>query len=442
MRKNDTGVFLELVQDRRIFTRRHWIPPGALAFGYLSIGASWILLYRLAYGQLPGQAVRPELGIGFVHLAGLGGITMIALGISFHVLPAFTGIRWRWERVARSSLIALGLGAWTMVLGFLSGKSSLLALGIPLVGAGLALWLCSFFYSLYTHAKSGAIPGPAWILIGPAVFLTFAGSIGFLMGETLAGHALFPNMLGRFPFVHAMFALFGWLTLLVVGVSSRTIVPIAGQRSRHPSLRLWTSGLLTAGLLFYAGGVLISSPLSLGIGGFLLFASILSYVADIAPLLAGARKPHRVPQLFFASGLLYLLGACAVGGEILFGHRPWKDAFVFLLLMGWLVQIVAGHLHHIGIRLIATIVRGDLDQTPPERLLDSRISALSFWALQGALLAGSVGLLAGMPTALELAALLGTTGWIAIAFNVRHAWSSARTPDDPVTESRPANPMP
>lgn len=242
--------------------------------------------------------------------------------------------------------------------------------------------------------------------------------------------------------VHAMFALYGWLTLLVFGVSSRTIMPIAGLRSQHPSLRLWASVFLTAGLLFYAGGILLPFPLFLGIGGFSLFAAILSYVADIAPLLIGAPNPHRVPQLFFASGLFYLLVACAVGGETLFNHRPWKDAFVFLLLMGWLVQTVAGHLHHIGIRLIATIVRGEFDQTPPERLLDRRISALSFWAIQGALLAGSIGFLAELPSALKMAGFLGTAGWIAIAANVRHAWRSAQTPDGPPSLLKPANPNP
>lgn len=429
-----------MIKNQQVLSRRHWIPPGAIVFGFVSIGLAWALLYSLSRKQLAGQDIPLPGGLGFIHLAGLAGITMIAMGISFHVLPAFSGIRWRWENLARWSLVPVGLGAWTMVLGFVSGKSAILSVGVPLAGTGLLIWLGIFFLSIYSHSKDHPLPETVWILMGPVFFLAATGALGILMGEAITGNPIFPGTLDHIPSVHAMFALFGWLTFLVVGVSSRTIMPIAGARSLHPSLRIATSILLASGLVLFSGGVLGSSTQAYETGTIFILAGILIYIADLGPLLLEARNPHRIPQLFLASSLGYLLGACIVGGGIVLENRPWKEALVFLMLMGWLTQAVVAHLHHIGIRLIATIVRGDLDQTAPALILKHTFSTTSFFLLQGALLSGSIGFLMKDPETLKIGALMGIAAWLTIAANIRHAWISARGPVDRSPEPGVADP--
>jgi hypothetical protein len=53
---------------------------------------------------------------------------------------------------------------------------------------------------------------------------------------------------------------------------------------------------------------------------------------------------------------------------------PWGADAVYVLLIGWIGPMVNGPLCHIGIRLIAAMVRGDEDQTRPGELLVSPLS--------------------------------------------------------------------
>jgi hypothetical protein len=57
-------------------------------------------------------------------------------------------------------------------------------------------------------------------------------------------------------------------------------------------------------------------------------------------------------------------------------------AAALLLLVGWLGQMVNGHLYHIGIRLISTVARGDDDETRLGQLLAAPLSWASFALFQ------------------------------------------------------------
>ncbi|HYL27477.1 MAG TPA: hypothetical protein VEW74_06545, partial [Candidatus Nitrosotalea sp.] len=87
---------------------------------------------------------------------------------------------------------------------------------------------------------------------------------------------------------------------------------------------------------------------------------------------------------------------------------------VFVMLAGWVGQFVNAHVFHIGVRLIATIYRGDDDETRPQELLDPRWSWCVFIAFQIAVAAIAAGLVLDNPPIAIGGAAAGLFGWLAM----------------------------
>jgi hypothetical protein len=122
---------------------------------------------------------------------------------------------------------------------------------------------------------------------------------------------------------------------------------------------------------------------------------------------------YRPPQFFIAAGVTWLLVALFLGAGVLAG-APWQPAFVFVMLAGWAGQMVNGHILHIGVRLIATIYRGEDDETEPRELLDPLRPWLAFTAMQSAIACVAVGLLADNGNITAIGATIGLLGWVAL----------------------------
>jgi hypothetical protein len=81
-------------------------------------------------------------------------------------------------------------------------------------------------------------------------------------------------------------------------------------------------------------------------------------------------------------------------------------------LAGWLGQMVNAHLHHLGVRVVATYIIGEDDETRPLVLLEHRLSWLAFATAQ--LAVGSVALRSeGAPA--SFAWLGGGAGLVAVS---------------------------
>lgn len=114
------------------------------------------------------------------------------------------------------------------------------------------------------------------------------------------------------------------------------------------------------------------------------------------PGLQRATTPHRPPQAFIAAAIIWLLVTVGVGAAVLAG-RPLALAYGFLLLIGWIGQIVNTHTLHLGTHVIAIAYRGDEDETRPRDLLDMRLSWTSFGLFQAAVALAAWGLAYDLP---------------------------------------------
>ncbi|MBM3269735.1 MAG: hypothetical protein FJZ01_19050, partial [Candidatus Sericytochromatia bacterium] len=148
--------------------------------------------------------------------------------------------------------------------------------------------------------------------------------------------------------------------------------------------------------------------------------------------LAAARGPHLPPRAYVAAGALYLVATVALGAGTVLG-QPWGAAYAFVAIAGWLGQTVNCHLLHIGTRFLATLVRGDDDETPPHDLLEPALSWAAFACYQAAVLAGAGAALLDAPTWAGAAGALGLAGWATFSAGALVAWRRALRPEAPAS---------
>lgn len=386
--------------------RKHWIPPGNLALAHLAHGASWAIVFYAAWS---GHFGDPFYRFAWIHTVALGWITMAALGVLLHAIPTFVDVPWKGDVLARWSLPVYAAGVALLVYAFLERPYLLGIAGVVLFVA-LALYVATAAVTL-----AGALRGErVQRAVARAFLVTFAlllatAYLGMQLARSLGGETS-AGWLARFPPVHGNLGMLGWISLLIFGVSMRTFRPITGARTRFPLVHALVGSLALLGVVCIAFGVG-------AIGGALFSAAVLAYVFDTADILRRSTNRHRLPQAFVVASELWLLFALVAGAQTLLG-KPWQDLYAFALLAGWAGQMLNGHLHHIGVRLIATVFRGEEDETEPQELLVPRLGWYAFLAFQAALAIVAAALLRNDPGLAARGAVFGATGWIAITANV------------------------
>jgi hypothetical protein len=388
-----------------------------LIAGHVAHGLAWCSIFFLAPGIRDGATLP---AIGWVHLVVLGWLTLTALSVLLHAVPAFTDNRWRGEGLARASLWIYALGVALLVASFFGNDVAMLPVSGAVLAGGLALYLVPAFVTLFAPPAAEATERAIARALGLTLaFLAATAGLGVALTTMLVRE---PEAAARLAPAHATLGLVGWLSLLIAGVSTRTLRAISCTTARMPALHIAVGSAGALGVLFLSGGILTgNAPLGEG-GTALLVVAALLYDAQLVLTLKGASNPHLPPLAFVAASGTWLLVAVA------FGLAGSELAFAFVFLMGWAGQMLIGHLHHIGIRVLATVMRGDDDETAPADLLDARLSWLSFCGFQAAVLCGAIGIVAGTSVTIEVAAALGSIAWCSMTANIFAAVRSSRAP--------------
>ena len=404
-----------------MFARRHWIPPAGLIFAQLAHGASWILLlFAALYGSL---AAFDWYGIAWVHTVALGWATAAALSILLHVVPAFTDAAWRGERLVRACVFVFCAGV-ALFVGAALWARPVLPYGALLVVLALLTYSATAVTTLGTALRGERTERAiARAFIITFTFLNVAALIGLALAAFISGIGT-PAWVGSLPASHATLGLFGWLSLLIFGVSARTVGPIAGNKSRFPWAHIAVGSFTLFGVPLLAIGIAWQPPLA-WVGAALFAGGAAVYAFDIADIMRRATVTHRPPQAFVSAAVIWLTGGLVLGAGTLAG-KPWSLAFGFVLLAGWVGQMINAHIHHIGVRLLLTIYRGEDDETRPQAVLDSRLSWIAFLAFQAAIVLGAAGLLTVSAPIVGTAAVAGLGGWLAMTANMLRARNAAR----------------
>jgi len=229
--------------------RRHWIPPAGLLTGFAAHGISWIVLLVLAVRK-PFAVGLPALA--WVHLVALGWLTMIALSVLVYVIPTFTDVAWKGELLARRALVVYACGVAALVAAFWWQALPALPWAATLVLTGLGCYLVPAARILAAgYARPRVEAAIARALSATLASLLVTAGLGFILAWALAGRL--PSSVIVFgPQIHAAFGTIGWLTVLIMGVSTQTVRPITGGRSRFGWAHAAAGGAEFVGLIAMA----------------------------------------------------------------------------------------------------------------------------------------------------------------------------------------------
>lgn len=362
-------------------------PRWALVLAQLAHAASWVLLFWIATQQ--GVAGLTPAAIAWIHLVGLGWITLTALAILIPLIPATTGVTWQAPRLQHLALAGFAVGAICFPAAWLAFDRA-----IPAVG-GILVVAAAFYVALALWALSGAARGER---VERAVARAFSISLIVfalvaVLGATLAGAIaapVVPTWFLHLARAHALLALLGWLTLLIYGVSARTLRLLFAERSRLLFAHIVVGTLGMAGAIVLAAGAAAGSLATMWVGAVAMAIAAIAFAVDTLDIVARSQGAL-VVRAFVVASVLWSLVAIVLGIGTLLGHH-WSDAFGYVVLVGWVGQMLDGHLASLARPLPAW---------------------LSFVAFQSAVLYGLMGLLAGFAAPVALAAAFGALGWCA-----------------------------
>jgi hypothetical protein len=390
--------------------QRAWIPPIPLALGAISIAISWILV--LAYAANPSFAIA----LAWIHSLALGGFTTIALSVLTHAISAFTDLQWRWKPVAKGALPIVALGAIGLALSFAFNSGP----GVAVFAVVAAMAIITFVIpALATLAQPTLDPTDATIAraLSFVVFLLLCtAAIGLALGLSYASGN--ERILSLAP-VHATLGIVGWLTLLTMGVSARTFRPLLGAASRATLPHILSNGGMTLAAVLAPLGLLFSPALFYTACWLGVIAAI-AYALDTFDRLFRAGTPHRPVHAMVAMAMLWLVVAS------IFALRGEGATAIVAALAGWITSMVYAHLHHLAVRVLATIVLGPDDETPPWELLTPALSWTTFTLSQAAAVLLVVGTRAASSQVIYAAGFMGLAALAVYAFNIRRALRVAR----------------
>ncbi|HTU81777.1 MAG TPA: hypothetical protein VMF61_06585 [Candidatus Acidoferrales bacterium] len=354
-------------------------------------GASWLVLLWIAVHD--GAGVLSAAGLAWVHLVALGWFTVTALALLPAIVPHVTGVAWRSLPVTGASLAGIAAGTLALVVAlpfaprFSAAAAALLVAGI-LLYAGVAL------VTLRQARDGSRVERAVARAFSIAVaLLALVAAIGFALALGYSGLVAAP-WLAALASAHANLAFFGWLSLLVYGVSARTVREMTGVRSRFPLIHIVVGTATLAGGLLLAIGSGIGNAVVAWIGGIAVGVAAAAYAFDVVDLLRRAGDGRGVPRAFVGAAIAWLLVAVALGALALAG-KPVALAYGFVVLAGWIGQMVNAHM-------------------PAASGRSAALEWTAFALMQIAVALGATGLLSGVAPAVAAGAVAGCAGWVAL----------------------------
>jgi hypothetical protein len=338
---NLTGLSLDNVPPIDTPLRFFLVAPvfGVLA-GILLIGYPELLTNR----WLPAT-------LAFTHLLTLGVGTMVMLGALFQVLPVVSNRAVPWDQ-AIAPWVRRGMvwGTLALTTGFLTSRGWLIGLAALLLASGFVLFVSAFGTGLVRARPAGATT----VTLRLAALSLVATLV---LGGMQLSLRLWPEA-GLYElhqtFLHAFVGGFGWVLLLIMGVSFQ-VVPMFHVAPAFPH---WLCRQLTLVIFTANAAVLLAwQPVAALALPVTLMAAILYASVALKVLMARKRKLVDYTVRFWQLGLSQLITASLLTLGLIFIEGDTWRAPVELLLglvfaLGFVLSVMLGMLQKIAPFLI------------------------------------------------------------------------------------------
>ncbi|HWV24939.1 MAG TPA: hypothetical protein VNZ58_12180, partial [Thermomicrobiales bacterium] len=209
-----------------------------VGIGFTKLSASWLIV-----GLLIGVILswwQPSFGrwdLVWAHAMLVGWFMTMAGGVSYHVLPRWTGVPWRSTQMVRLHYQIVTFGLPFMVLALATGWQWLFFIAGPLQALAILVFLVNVAPMVVK------LTGPVRLAIAiAAMFLIVGLSLGVMF-------AVDASTGPRLRQVHVMANVFGWAGLLISGYGYQFVPAFSGRRLIWPRLATIQIGVMVVGVL-------------------------------------------------------------------------------------------------------------------------------------------------------------------------------------------------
>lgn len=270
----------------------------AIVFLVSTLGLGIVLLHNVHTGFLAGARVR--VLAAHLHIALVGWVLMMMVGVSHRMLPMFLLARDADTRWTRRSLILLATGVITLAAGLLVPEAGVAWLGALLLEGGVACFLWQVYSFFRVRVRRTLDAGMRYAAVG----LVFVSTSALLGPAVLAGGASHPRLatayvsaglLGGFVlfvsgFFYKIVPMIAW-TARSAGRTGTATVPSVGE-TYSARLAYVQLGLMTLGIALLGLGIGILSPHVARCGAILWATGVLLFTAQIVRVATGGRVAH------------------------------------------------------------------------------------------------------------------------------------------------------
>lgn len=310
---------------------------------FLFVAAQGMMLIGvepLAEGKLQAPHV-----LASVHLFILGFGVMIAIGAMYQLIPVALQTNLHSIRLghAQYAVYTAGIvGLWWSFFHFSAGKLVFFAC-ITVIGIAL------FEYNMWVSMKGTKRTAISTAVKYALIYLWLTVIIGlWLTLDFLSPHL--GDWHQRLLYVHILFGLIGWFTLLIIGVSYKLVAMFSLSHGHESRLESDAVRFMHYGVIILAGGFLTTwKPLvwvgGLGIGlGFILFGLQLRRILqkrmkkklDLGLQVALFSWPYTVVLLL----LVALISIMQTGNVAV-------PSLIYVIITGWIALTILGYLQKI-----------------------------------------------------------------------------------------------
>lgn len=276
--------------------------------------------------------------IAFIHLLTLGFAGFIMIGALQQMLPVLAGVNFPKPKLLANFLyISLVIGIYLFVFGFLSSQQTLFLLSIFFLATPVFIFAIVVFWILSKVTFINETVNAMKFSILALVVVAFSGTVLLYSHSTMTMGDLYLYA----KLIHINFASFGWILLLIFGVSFQVIPMFWGSSEYSPKQKKYLIYLIFGMLVF-----LILVPTTL-------FTLILSLIVlafsifSLRKLSFRKRKVFDIAVLCWQISLSFLsMASILIMVNILFEITLNQYIFIFFGI-GFVMTLLYGMLYKI-----------------------------------------------------------------------------------------------
>jgi hypothetical protein len=395
-------------------------PALGLPFRYFAASLVFLALFSLLLpfnGDLFLGAFRTPGLLTMVHILTLGWITTTILGAAFQLVPVALQVGLYSEGLPNVLLPIYLAGIVTLLIGLWRFQTTWMIAGASLllfVGLGYLVLLIG------TLARVRHWDVVAAHVAASVFFAVLIPVLGLLLAINSRTGLLGVNYIASLK-THLLLALFGYVSLLIMGVSYKLVGMFTLAEDLLPERLAWAEfGLMMAGLSGLTIAFYLPSWRWLGwLGGIALLAGVglFAYVLSVF-YRKRRRRVFDINTPFTQTGtalfaLTLVAASLALTGWVSTPPTFWL-AVGWLLLLGWVGQIIIGQMYKITpfltwLHRYADLV--GLEQVPSlDDLYNRRLALAGYGFWNAGVLVGTVAILGGWAWLMTLAAVAVSVG--------------------------------